>query len=165
MPLAPLPDEYSRDAYTRLSKTADTGTVARVLVWMVHNENDADWAHAEVVKASRSSSDWVGGVALSCLGHLTRIHRKTFWSVDGPILEDAVRSSDPEIRSRAAHAAWDMFVAVGVPARESIIAQFDPDGSVAIALDELREMDERESQETDHRRRTDVDPREGGGHL
>lgn len=101
-----------REALAELS-SGDTGRVTRALVRVALHESDRKWVEDLIAAHLESSDRSVCGVAVTCAGHVARIHG----ALDTARLLPMIRrlASDPDVAGRVADALDDIEMYVGVP--------------------------------------------------
>lgn len=80
--------------------------ICSTLVRVAFYEPDYEWAQDRCLEFCEHFDDEVKGVAVTCLGHIARIHRRLDMEKVKPVLDTLMR--DPIIAGRAADALSDI---------------------------------------------------------
>lgn len=69
--------EYSQAEIIKLLRSTDEEVVSQALLYMTFNIQDADWIQKTCLEfISTNENDSMRGLAITCLGHVARIHGK-----------------------------------------------------------------------------------------
>lgn len=69
--------EYSQAEIIKLLRSTDEEVVSQALLYMTFNIQDADWIQNTCLEfISTNENDSMRGLAITCLGHVARIHGK-----------------------------------------------------------------------------------------
>ena len=102
----------------KLLANGDRDAVYRTLVSVAMFESDRRWAQAQCLRFAKHKDSFVRGVAVTCLGHLARIH----WAIDEddvvPVVRELLHDSDPETRGKAQDALSDFSTFLGWDSRK-----------------------------------------------
>lgn len=86
-------------------------TVCNALVRVTFHDPDWRWVQEKCLLFARHSSPEIRGLAVTCFGHIARIHRVLDMEKVLPVLESLLK--DPEIGGRAEDALDDIDTYVG----------------------------------------------------
>ncbi len=104
-------------AYKLLS--ADRDTVIDGLMEMVFAVGDVTWVSERLCEQADSADTGVSSLAITCFGHLARLHQRVGdTSCIFQLLRDKHRSPVPDIRGAAEDAMDDISVFMGIDLRK-----------------------------------------------
>src|SRR5215471_8721432 len=87
------PAPITRDEAEAALRTGDADAICDVLVRIAYHEADAEWTQQQCLAFVRHSDAGIRATAVTCLGHLARIHHRLDLPAVVPTL-DALRSDD-----------------------------------------------------------------------
>jgi hypothetical protein len=100
------PSPASRDALAVALAGGDGRTIAETLVGLTNSDEDWRWVQDTCLKLLHHDDIGVRAIAITCLGHLARIHGELDIDKVQPILTELL--SDPELGGRAEDALDDI---------------------------------------------------------
>ncbi len=100
--VVPISKEEAQSAF----QGEDSERICDALVRIAYHDPDWKWVQEQCIRFSRHADPDVRGLALTCFGHLARIHQKLDLLVVMPILEEAL--NDPIVGGRAGDALDDI---------------------------------------------------------
>ncbi len=100
------PPETDRAGLAAALASGDTAAIAEAVVGLTLHEPDGRWMQDACLRLLDHPSSEVRAVAITCLGHVARIHRLVDKAVVVPRL--TVLLDDPAVGSRAADALDDI---------------------------------------------------------
>jgi hypothetical protein len=105
----------SRDELRSALASSKSHEAARALLRMALNEPDAAWAERKCKEELGDGRDDVRGAAITCLGHLARIHHTLF---DATIVDELRKlQGNPKLGGIVEDALDDILAFASVPAR------------------------------------------------
>jgi hypothetical protein len=104
----------SREEAIAAFASGDLETICDSLVRITFHDPDWQWVQAQCIVWARHPNADVRGLAVTCLGHLARIHAKLDLERVSPLLKELV--ADPDVSPRVDDALDDieMFVDGGI---------------------------------------------------
>lgn len=105
---------YDAYDFTRLEamlQSNDIDQISSAMLYMTNGVADIAWVQRRYVDLTTHSNDDVRGLALTCLGHVARIHGSVDWELVMPVLNRMLL--DPLLGGRAQDAIDDIEMFVG----------------------------------------------------
>lgn len=99
-----LPLTISHEEADSIFTSGDLKEICVTLVSLALNDADWKWVQQKCINHSNDPAPEVRGTAVTCLGHLARLHRELDVDVVAPIIQRLMH--DPEVAGRAED-AWD----------------------------------------------------------
>ncbi|MGY2442962.1 hypothetical protein [Pseudomonas sp. 58(2021)] len=99
--------EHSKKELEIMLRSNDSDVVIDALLYLCFNINDPEWIQAKCIEAIEGAgNDDIKGLAITCIGHVARIHSDIDRSLVVPILRS--RLTDDTLSGRAQDALDDI---------------------------------------------------------
>ena len=105
------PRPLSRSTAERRLASGDASTVAHALVAVALSDPDWQWVQSHCLRLASSSNPEVASIAVTCLGHLARLHRKLDLETVVPLLHSMLK--DPALVGFAEDTLDDIRIYMG----------------------------------------------------
>lgn len=106
----PIPREEADATFA----SGDPEKIAFALVNATFHDPDWRWVQDTCLSLARSNDAGVRQIAVTCLGHVARIHRKLDLDKVSPVLKELLRDPEPGVRGCAEDAIEDIRIFMGV---------------------------------------------------
>jgi hypothetical protein len=88
-------------------------TICRTLVRVALFETNRRWAQSQCLRFASHKDSFVRGVAVTCLGHLARIHKVIDEDEVMPVVRKLLQDCDPQTRGKAEDTISDFSIYLG----------------------------------------------------
>jgi hypothetical protein len=105
----PIP-EYDRDTALREMESAVTERVTRALLALAFYDSDWHFVQSLCITHSKNPDQNIRGIAILCLGHLARIHKRLQTEVAVPQVIEGLQDSNDYVRRCAEDALEDILM-------------------------------------------------------
>jgi len=102
---------YSIAELENILKSEDIEKVTNALLYITFNVDDFDWVQEMCINMVNHKDEDVSGLAITCLGHIARIHSKISRKKVIPVLEEKAKDSKFTGRVEDAMDDIDIFAA------------------------------------------------------
>jgi len=101
----------SRDDAAKAFSSGNTPDACKSLVSLAFYETDWHWVQNKCLEFAKAENDELAGVAITCIGHLARIHKKLDLDIVLPVLDELGRN--PKFKGRVEDALDDIKMYMG----------------------------------------------------
>jgi hypothetical protein len=105
-----------RDAEATLA-SGSADAIVHALLRSAYHDPDWRWVQEQCIRLSRHADPDVRGIAVLCLGHLARIHRRLDVDRALPVVHAGLADADPTVAGHAEDALDDLAMFLGIPAQ------------------------------------------------
>jgi hypothetical protein len=83
-----------REDFTKVFESGEADDVCNALVRLAFHDEDWEWVEDLCLEATRNPDPRIRSVAVTCLGHLARIHRRLHLERVSPVLKELLRDNE-----------------------------------------------------------------------